>query len=81
MAQSSAIKVFPEAVGLASRMFWPVSPPFRMHSSWGGNSSHMPTPARTSLTESCTDNSAIFKGFRRIILIVVSMLCGFIRVF
>jgi hypothetical protein len=35
-----------------------------MHASWGGNSSHMPIPAKTSLTESANGNSAIFNFFQ-----------------
>jgi hypothetical protein len=64
MAQSSAIKVLPEAVGLASRMFWPSSTPACMHASWGGKSSVIPMPANTSLTLSAIGNSAIFNFFR-----------------
>src|SRR5665647_3491026 len=62
-AQSSAINVLPEAVGLASTMFLPSSTPASMQSCWGGNNSDIPKPRSTSLTDSGTDNSAIFKVF------------------
>ena len=62
-AQSSAINVLPEAVGLARTMFLPSSTPASMQSCWGGNNSDIPKPRSTSLTDSGTDNSAIFKVF------------------
>ncbi|MHA2394548.1 MAG: hypothetical protein ACXAEX_21670 [Promethearchaeota archaeon] len=67
MAQSSAIRVFPLAVGLARTRFLPSSTPVFIASSCGGYSSFIPWARSKRFIFVGMSRSAIFTGFRSLI--------------